>query len=117
MAISREQNQPVESPENSPSVSVAVSREVFEREIMCDIMALRDPRYQKMLHKELELNEEEIKFLECGNPVGEILQIPTVDLAELGSSSSGVGCRGTQAFSYGVTCKAIRRIFKRRRQS
>ncbi len=82
------------------TVDVPVPREVVEREVLFELQAFRDERLLRTLTEEQRCRLGE-------NPVGRIIQMPTAELAVIGSITNGVGCRGTSGFTHGVTCKIL----------
>jgi hypothetical protein len=85
-------------------ILVPMSRSALEREIIADVMALRDERLLS------QLSEKERKEL-GDNPAGEIMYASTEEVVRglRDSFSNGFWCRGTPGFTQGITCKAIRR--------
>ena len=81
-----------------PTVQVEVPRELVEREIIFEVMALRDERLLRTLSE-----EERRKLGE--NPAGQAVYLTVEQAARLGSITQGIWCKGTSAFTNGVTCK------------
>lgn len=85
----------------SPTVRIDVPREVVEREVMFELMALRDENLLRTL------GEEERQRL-GENPAGRLAFLTADEIAAAGSITYGVGCKGTPAFSNGATCKILK---------
>jgi hypothetical protein len=90
-------------------ISIPFSRARAEREILMDIMAMSDEQSLCQLDP-----EERKKF--TVEAIGEVVQMDTQEIVAIAAAagptasfSNGVGCKGTQGFSQGITCKLILR--------
>ena len=96
---------------NKDEVLVPYCRAAAEREILMDLMAMRDESYLCRLDpKDREMITNEA--------IGVIMQLDAQQIVAqaaavrpTGSFSEGVGCQGTPGFTNGITCKLI---FRRR---
>lgn len=86
--------------EQTYTVKVSVPREVIEREVIVELMALRDERVLRTLSEEQRQQLGE-------NPVGRVAHLTTVQFAQLGSFTNGFFCKGTPGITKGVICKGL----------
>jgi hypothetical protein len=98
-----------EESKSKGEVLVPYSRAAAEREILLDIMAMRD---ESSLCR---IDPEERKMF-TDEAIGKLLQLDTQEIVTqaaairpTASFSQGVGCGGTPNFSQGITCKIILR--------
>jgi hypothetical protein len=99
--MSRPDVEPAGEAPKANTVCVPFPREVVERELICDLLALRDERVLA------RLSEEDRRRL-GDDPVAGLPYLTTEEVAGIGSVTNGTFCHGTPSFSKGVTCK----IFK-----